>query len=106
MSYNDVIDGMNKACLEIFGQAFFFTPVSTGIPQSIAGILDEGVEMENGTPGDGSVYARLWTWADGVNPVPVEGDEIRGQSAVYRIARIERDAANGIWMLLRKDRDA
>jgi len=95
---------LNQACLDVFGQACTFTPAETGVPQTISGIIDSGVQLENATPGDGSIYARLWLDSS-VDPIPAEGDEISSASTIYKIARVEQDPGGGLWLLLRKDRD-
>lgn len=95
---------LNEACLEAFGQAFTFRPAEGGEPQVITGILDAGIEPEEGTPGDGSTYALLWLDATAIDPRPQKGDEIESATTVYVIVRVEEDAGRGLRMLLRQDR--
>ncbi len=97
---------INEACLDEWGQALTHTPASTPeAPQDIRGIIDQGVEPEGKPPGDGSTYAMLFLQAAGLDPQPVLGDEIATAKAAYLIVRIQEDAAGGISILLRKDRD-
>lgn len=96
--------GLNGACLSSFGQALTFTPASTGVDQSVNGILDTAAEPETDAPGDGTIYARLWLKAPDPDPAPEPGDEISTSTTVYKIVRLERDAGGGLWLLLRQDR--
>ncbi len=97
---------INEACLDQWGQALTHTPAAApGTPKAIRGIVDQGVEPEDKPPGDGSTYAMLFLKAAGLNPAPVLGDEIATKSAAYIVVRIREDAAGGISILLRKDRD-
>jgi hypothetical protein len=95
---------INQGCLSAFGQPFSFTPQTTGIAQSITGILDSGVELEDVAPGDGSTYARLWIDPSALAPSPQQGDEIASATTVYKIVKMQEDAGGGLWMLLRYDR--
>ncbi len=100
------LSGLNKACLDEWGQALVHTPAATPlVPHDIAGILDQGVEPEGKPPGDGSIYAILFLQAAGLSPAPILGDEIKTAIAAYVVVRIQEDAGGGISILLRKDRD-
>ncbi len=104
MSFDELAEQVNDACIAAFGQAFTFTPSLTGIEQTITGIL-ESVELEARPPGDGSTYMRLFFQPSALAAAPVEGDEVASATAVYKVIRIEQDEALGGFILLRKDRD-
>jgi hypothetical protein len=95
----------NQSCLAAFGQALTLTRTSTGLSQSITGILESGIEPEGALPGDGSVYAGLWLRSSDVDPLPENGDEVASATTVYKVLRRELDAGGGLRLLLRKDRD-
>jgi hypothetical protein len=96
--------GLNEACLSAFGQAFMFTRNVTGDSQSVIGILEAGIELEEVPPGDGSIYAKLWIQSADIVPAPEAGDEFSTATTVYKIVRMEKDAGGGLLMLLRQDR--
>jgi hypothetical protein len=103
--FDALADSVNKACLGIFGQALKFIRIQSGAETlSITGILESAAEFEESSPGDCSVYARLWIRAADIDPPPERGDEIATESAVYKILDIEQDAGGGLRMLLRQDR--
>ncbi len=105
MSFDDYVGQINAICLGAFGQSFIFTAQTEGAtPTTITGILETGVQPEDLPPADGSTYARLWISADSITPAPVKGDEVESSSTVYKIVRLEEDAGEGLWMLLRADR--
>jgi hypothetical protein len=104
MSFEDLVGGVNKSCLGSFGREFTFTPASSSEPITITGILEAGAEQEETAPGDGSTYARLWINAADISPAPQRGDEISSATTVYKIVRMQEDAAGGLWILLRQDR--
>ncbi len=95
---------LNRACLNTFGQALSFTPAVTGEPQTVTGILLSGVELEESFSGEGSINAGAFLAAADVSPVPEKGDEIATTTTVYKIVRIEQDAAGGLRLGLRQDR--
>lgn len=95
---------MNEACLSVFGQALTFRRNLTGESQSVLGILESGVELEEVPPGDGSVYAKLWIHSADIVPAPEPGDEFSTAMTAYKIVRMENDAGGGLLMLLRQDR--
>ena len=106
MSFDEDLDGLNNACLDVFAERepFLFTPADSGEPQQIRGILDTGVEPEDAPPGDGSTYATLWFKNQGVAPAPVVGDEIASGTTVYKVVRLRKDAGRGLGILLRQNR--
>jgi hypothetical protein len=93
-----------NACLTHLRQAFTFTPAATGLPQSVAGILIEGSELEEHAPGDGSTYAAL-TVSSAIVPIPAAGDEIASATTTYQVLKPERDLGGGLRLLLRKHED-
>lgn len=105
MGFDDLSALVNSACLAAFGSSFTYTRISTNVSQSVMGILDAGVQLENVPPGDGSAYARLWFDHTTIDPVPDPGDEIASATTIYKIVRLEEDAGGGLWMLLRQDRE-
>jgi hypothetical protein len=109
MSFENLIDGVNKSCLDTFGQTFIFTQAATEeepnpTPQTITGILESGFEPEDRPPGDGSTYARLWMNAADLTTPAEKGDEVSSATFVYKIVRMEEDAGGGLWLMLRQDR--
>ena len=110
MSFDDLVAGVNAACLDSFGTLYTFTRVAslkegeTAVPQTITGILETGYEPEDKAPGDGSTYARFWLQTTDVSPAPAKGDEIASATTIYKIVRMEEDAGRGLWILLRQDR--
>lgn len=104
MAFDDLMAELNRDCLDEFGRPLTFTPAATGIPQSITGILDEAAELEDEAPGQ-SVNALLWCAAADIDPVPAAGDEIATATTVYKILLPKRDAAGGLMLHLRRDRE-
>jgi hypothetical protein len=110
MTFDDLTSSMNESLLSVFGKEFTFTRVASleddeeAVPETITGILEAGIEPEDIAPGDGSTYARLWLQSGDISPVPQKGDEVSSSTTVYKIVRMEEDAAGGLWMLLRQDR--
>lgn len=107
MGFGDLVGFVNGAALDTFGDDFAFTRVNSlpaGEELTVTGILDAGFEPEDRPPGDGSTYARLWLQTDDLSPVPERGDEIASATTVYKIVRLQEDAGNGLWLLLRQDR--
>lgn len=93
-----------RAALSKFGQPFTFSPPSPAPDQTIIGILDSGIELEDVVPGDSSTYARLTVDATGLTPAPIPGDEISNTTSVYKIARLEAQPDGCLMLLLRYDR--
>ena len=109
MAFDDLLAGINESCLSAFGQDFTFTRGTYSEepyeePLTVAGILESGVEPEEGAPGDGTVYARLWIQASAIDPAPEKGDEFANATTVYKIMQLQQDAGGGLWLLLRQDR--
>lgn len=104
--------GLNDSCLSAFGQEFSFTRIASlaeaqpDDPLTFTGILETGVEVEGVAPGEGSTYARLWGAEAAVSLRLQKGDEIPTTTTIYKIVDIREDAGRGLWLLLRKDRDA
>ncbi len=102
---------MTDSCLSVFGQEFSFERVTSLAdalptdPTTITGILEAGSSEEGTAPGDDSTYARLWAAADVIALKLQKGDEISTATTVYVIVDIKEDAGEGLWFLMRKDRD-
>jgi hypothetical protein len=105
--FDDLIAGVNRACLNSFGKSYPFTRVNSspsGETGEITGILDTGVELENQAPLEGSTYAVLWVQSADINPPLANGDEIASDQYVYAVIRVRFDAGQGISYELRQDR--
>ena len=94
---------INSACLGAFGDPYTLRRFQTGESEIITGILSGGSELEGVAPGDGSTIAKLWVSSANIVR-PVKGDEISTESTVYKIVDTDEDSANGLSLLLRKDR--
>jgi hypothetical protein len=105
MAFGDLVDGVNQACLQAFGQAYTFTPAETGIAQTITGILSEGAQLEESAPGDGSSSAVLFVKSGSITPEPAGGDEIASATTIYKVLLPKRDSGGGLILLLRKHED-
>ena len=94
---------INQACLDSFGQALVLTR-QTGQEVPFQGILMDGAEAEEAPPGDGSVYAIVWTKASLMDLDPETGDEVASGAIIYKIFRIDKDSGGGLILSLRQNR--
>lgn len=85
------------------GQSLTLTRAETGESATFTGIV-EPVQPESVQPGSG-VYLDCWTSLAELGTLPVRGDEIATATTVYLIVDIDVDAADGVSIRLRKDRD-
>ncbi len=111
MSFDDLVRELNGSCLAACGgQEYAFSrvvsPPRPDDPATVKGIIDAGVELEGVAPGEGSMWAKFWGAEDLVTLKLRKGDEIITPAAVYKIVDIREDGGHGVWMILRKDREA
>jgi hypothetical protein len=96
---------LNQSCLRAFGGLFSLTHSETLITETFDGILTSGVQPEGYPPGNGSTYAKVWVDSSDFTVRPIKGDEVKNTTTVYKVVDLEEDAAGGLWLLLRYDRD-
>lgn len=95
-----------EASLAAFGEALTLTRIESGSGSlPITGILEEGVEIEDVKPGEGSMYAIVAAQASLIDPAPLRGDEVSTDTTVYKIVDLMADSGDELRMKLRKDRD-
>jgi hypothetical protein len=95
-----------KAALNAFGQTYNLVRVRSGSGyMTFTGILEDGVEPEEVSPGEGSINTIMTALKSDFNPEPVKGDEIESATTVYKIIRKEIDVDGRMLLGLRYDRD-
>lgn len=108
MSFDDLMNDLNKDCIEhAGGQAFTFTGTVSGLATlTITAIPDYAAEEELEPACNGSVNGRLFVDAADFPVLPSNGDEIESEDWVYKIVDTKQDSGQGLHFLLRRDREA
>ena len=97
-------EGLNSACVSVFGDTVSYTPASTGVPVSIVAIKQDPSTLLGENPGG---YIALWVdLFDWVGAVPVKGDTITIGADTWTLFELREDGASGMNLIFARTLDA
>ena len=103
MSWSNLVNALDAACLATFGVSATFTPQDGSGAQQITGIVQNPAMAEDYVTGSvqGTSVVRLFVRFAGIVPAPQHGDLIAINGILYNVAEVAVDTQGGAVLKLR-----
>jgi hypothetical protein len=103
MSWSNLVNALDAACLATFGVPATFTPQDGSGAQQIVGIIQNPAMAEGYVPGSvqGTSVVRLFVRFADIAPPPRHGDDITLNGILYSVVEVEVDTQGSAVLKLR-----